>query len=126
MHTCEKTYVKFPRNAHGYLAVRDRFNLAQRKFDKTLKKTKRSYERSKVFELEQANIDNPTEFWKSIARMGPKRSSKIPMEVEGENGEVISEPDEVLLKWKTDFASLFASADSLSESQQDFCRANQT
>lgn len=31
MHLCEKCNVKFQKNAHGYRAMKDRFNLAQKK-----------------------------------------------------------------------------------------------
>ena len=59
MHTAEKSFLKFPRNAHGYVAVKDHFNTLQKKFDKELKRVKRSYERSQVYNLEKANTENP-------------------------------------------------------------------
>ena len=48
MHTAEKTFVKFPRNAHGYIAVKDRFNAFQKKFDKELKRVKRSTRKTQL------------------------------------------------------------------------------
>ena len=71
-----------------------------------MKRSKRSYERSKVHELEKANTENPTDFWQTIARLGPKKSSKIPWEVEFENGEITCNKEEVLKKWKNDFEGL--------------------
>ena len=73
-----------------------------------------------MFKLEQANIDNPTEFWKSIAKLGPKTESGIPMEVKRDDGSVSDDLNEVLERWKSDFASLFASSDSYMEEQQAF------
>ena len=62
-HEAEKAFVKTPKNTHGYIAIRDRFHYDQKAFDKEIKRSKRSYEHTKVFNIEVANTENPTEFW---------------------------------------------------------------
>ncbi len=101
------------------MAVKDCFSYTQRRFDKELKKIKRTHERSQVFKLEQANIENPIEFWKSIAKLG-KKTAKIPMEIEREDGTICDDLNEVLNKWKEDFASLFTSSESYNQEQRQF------
>ena len=105
--------------------VKERFNLAKRQFDKTLKKVKRSYERSKVFELEQANIENPLEFRKSIAKLGPTKQHTIPMTVEDEYGNISCDVDGVFERWKNDFASLFATEENLSNEKKNLLQTSE-
>ena len=90
-HTAEKCFVKCNRNDMGYRAIKARFQMAQRQFDKELRKQKMSFERCKVYNLEKANVENPNEFWKLIASMGPKKSSGIPWEVDYDDGTTSSD-----------------------------------
>ncbi len=86
--------------------MRFSFNNRRRSFDRTLRKATRSYERKRVYELEKANMNNPTEFWHTITNLGPKKKTKIPWEVLTEDGSVLYETDEVLDDWKHEFENL--------------------
>ena len=105
-HDTEKSFLKCDKNDMGYRAVKTRFLTSQKAFDKELKKKKRSHERSKVYDLEKANLDNPNEFWNLIAKMGPKKKSGIPWEVDLEDGTTSSDKDTVMEKWRSDFEGL--------------------
>ncbi len=105
-HVAEKTFIKTPKTDHGYLAIKSRFLHLQRHLDKEIKKAKRSHERSKIYQLEETNLSNPTEFWRQISKLGPKRDSKIPWEVDGPDGNIITDKNIVLNTWKQDFAGL--------------------
>ena len=50
-HEAEKSFVKAQRHVPGYNAIKGRFVYCQKVFDRELKRTKRSYERTKVFRL---------------------------------------------------------------------------
>ena len=72
-HQAEKSYLKCKRSDMGCSAIKRRFLLSQKKFDKELKTEKRSHERSKVYDLEKANVGNPNEFWNLMAKLGPEK-----------------------------------------------------
>ena len=90
----------------GYKDAFTEFKSAQRQFDKVLRQKKRSYERSRVHMLEKANTDNPTEFWRCISNMGPKKGNSIPGEVLLEDGTSSFDKDIILNKWMSDFRDL--------------------
>ena len=75
MSAAERCYTKCKhinsRNKHLY----QEFISKRKTFDKLLRRTERSYNRNKAIEIENINISNPTEFWKQIKALGPKRSS---------------------------------------------------
>ena len=81
---------------------------------------KRQYNRAKCFEIEEVNTSDPTAFWDCIKGLGPKRKSKIPWECYAENGDIISDTDSVLRKWKDDFLSLYTVDSQASEEQSAF------
>ena len=58
--------------------------------------------------LKECSADR-TNFWKSFGKIGVGQSkrNKVPLEVILDNGEVSSNLNDVLLKWKRDFSSLF-------------------
>ena len=61
-HNVEKSFVKCDTHDVMYKTLKERFLMSQRKFGKLLKNKKRSHERSNVYDLEQANVNNPNEF----------------------------------------------------------------
>ena len=65
----------------------------------------------KLLEIESINTTNPTEFWKQISSLGPKRPHKIPLQVYDEDspvpGNKTSEVGKVLQSWKSDFQGLY-------------------
>ena len=58
-------------------------------------------------QIEKLRTDNPTEFWRHIKRLGPKNKSKIPLEIEDEDGNITTEVSSVLDKWKNDLKKMF-------------------
>ena len=84
------------RSLRSYL--RSDFLTKQKQFDKLLRQTERRYNRQKAFDIEQINTKNPTEFWRQINDLGPKKSQKIPMEVyDSTNSNKLFETEEVQL-----------------------------
>ena len=76
-------------------------------FNKRLRQLERSYNRSKTIEIEQICTKNPKEFWEQIKKLGPRKSSSIPMKVKLNDDSVTSEPSHVLETWKTAFDGLY-------------------
>ena len=111
MSTAEKSYSKCKhinsRNNH----MHQEFISKRKAFNKLLRRTERSYNRKKALEIESINTTNPTEFWKQIKSLGPKRSTLIPMEVYDENGpqggNKVSNESYVLDRWKQEFFNLY-------------------
>ena len=87
------------------------FRSKQKLFNRLLRRTERSFYRKKAIDIETINTTNPTEFWKQIKALGPKRSSTIPMKVYDENGpeggNTIPDENYVMNKWKEEFYSLY-------------------
>ncbi|VDI31988.1 Hypothetical predicted protein [Mytilus galloprovincialis] len=77
-------------------------------FDKAVQKAKRQYWYSMQEELSNS-CGNPKEFWRKIGKIGvgSERQNYIPMEVKLDNGQISSDKDEVLNKWKCDFSNMF-------------------
>ena len=89
-HEAEKYYLSL-QNGHVELSLaRTKFIEAQNEFNKTLKKCKRSHQRKQVYDIEEANVNDPIEFWNSIARLGPRKASGIPWEIIDENGSLVT------------------------------------
>ena len=76
-------------------------------FDKLLRSTERKYNRQKAYQIEQINTSNPTEFWKQISSLGPKKNTEIPLKVYNANGDIVNEHNTVLESWKNDFSGLY-------------------
>ena len=72
-------------------------------FDKKIQKCRRSHKRKEVYDLEKSNTSNPTEFWRSISRLGPRKKKNIPLEILLEDGTMVMDHEEVLCKWSHDF-----------------------
>ena len=77
-HEAERVYEKANKDEYGNIAPKSRSEFLYRKFDKLVKKAKRSHERSKVYNLEKANSEDPIAFWRTIQQLGPKKLSNIP------------------------------------------------
>ena len=104
-HEAEKQMLGCRKYKASYQNLRESFLLAQKNFDKLLRKKCRSYER-RVHHLEKVNENDPVEFWRCISRMGPKASKQVPWEVLDEEGNSIFDEAYVLNKWKCDFQDL--------------------
>ena len=104
---CKKREFKMGRGSNRKATLWQNFKVAQGEFDKKFRFYKRKYHRDIMHEIEQLNTSNPKEFWSKIKSIGPKRKSRIPFEILGEDGEIITDTNQILQKWKSDFHSLF-------------------
>ncbi len=129
-HRAEKAYLHATRRHKDFDTLKRNFLVKQKAFDKMLKKKKRSFERSEVYSLEKANINDPVAFWRHITSLGPRSSNKIPMEVYDEEGNVVTDTEAVLDRWKGDFEGLLqAPADRTPEQcqfEKDIIQSNRS
>ena len=107
MASAEKAYINCKHSHAQNKKLHQVFILKRKSFDKLLRRTERTYYRKKAIDIEMINTSNPNDFWKQINALGPKRSSKIPMEVYDENGFTIRDENFVFEKWKNEFYSLY-------------------
>ena len=89
--------------------LRSDFLGKQKDFDKLLRQTERIYNRQKAMEIETINTSNPTEFWRQINSLGPRKSAKIPMEVysPSDHSKKVCDSQSVLDTWRHDFEGLY-------------------
>ena len=117
MVDAEKSYTRSKHNSELSRNLRKEFISKRKIFDKLLRNTERKYYRDKALEIEAINTSNPTEFWKYVNSLGPKRKSNIPMQVydEGDSNNPIKINDQqaVLNKWKDDFHDLYNIPDNI-------------
>ncbi len=118
----EKVFVNMRKDDPRYDFVTREFRQKRRAFEKKLRSEKRSYLRRQVYDLEKANTSNPSEFWRTIENLGPKKKRKIPTEVLLEDGSVSDIFDDVLSKWRRDFQELLTPPIPNSAEQQEFSR----
>ena len=95
-----------------------------------MRNTERNYYRNKALEIEQINTTNPTEFWKYVNSLGPKRKSNIPMEVYEANGPEgftkVSDREVVMDTWRNDFYSLYNLPDDMNSNFDNTFYSNVT
>ena len=72
--------------------------------------------------MEKANTNNPSEFWRTIENLGPKKKNKIPWEVLCDDGSVNCDVNDVLNCWKHDFENLLKAPPPENEEQLNFIR----
>ena len=61
---------------------------ARNRFDKQLRQSERVYRAAQAFEIEDMSCNNPTEFWRKIQNLGPRKDNSIPIEIV-DNGNII-------------------------------------
>ena len=96
-----KDYSKQKTNKH-----RETFKSAQQLFDKTLRKKSRQYNYQKINSIEGACLKNPKEFWGNIKKLGPNKSTNIPLKIRTSDDEETTNIDAVLNGWQSDFSNL--------------------
>ena len=109
MHKAEAIHSHSCKDDSRFVSEQKRkdFKSKQKTFDKTLKKKKVAHSRGSLLEIEQCNVNNPTAFWEHIKKLGPSpKRSEIPWEIEVD-GQVRTDPELVLNKWKEAFESLY-------------------
>ena len=106
MCQAEKSFCKFRGQIYVKEALRNDFICKRKIFDKMLKVAERSYHREIVNNIEETCTNNPREFWKFIKKLGPRNSTKIPLAVYDSDGQLNTDINYVLNKWRTDFSDL--------------------
>ena len=111
MATLEKSFRKGVPGTLQSRRLREDFIHKRKLFDKLLRSTERKYNRQQALEIEQINTRNPTEFWKHISSLGPKKKTDIPMKVYTNddpcNRDITDDRLQVLDQWKKDFHNLY-------------------
>ena len=87
--------------------LRNDFKTARNIFDKCLRSAERKYRRSLAIDVEHVSTENPKAFWDHIKNLGPKRKDSIPMEVYGDDENVVSDENFVFQKWSNEFENLY-------------------
>ncbi|CAG2195952.1 unnamed protein product [Mytilus edulis] len=97
----------------GKSKLRTRFMQSRKDFDKLNRKAKRNYQLEQQNKLQKLGEQNSSEFWKSIGKLGlaNDRKSRQTFQIRSETGEITSDIDSVLEKWKIDYEKLYNSAD---------------
>lgn len=70
-------------------------------------KTKRQYHRQQQNELLDFQTSNPFKFWQRIRNLGPRKAQNIPLETTDNDGNILTDTNTVLSKWRTDFMTLY-------------------
>ena len=87
--------------------LKEEFITARKVFDKAVLNCKRNYWRERQQEIQEAS-GNTHNFWRMVNSMGVgnERRKEIPMEIVGENGDLVRDKNAVLERWKSDFQKL--------------------
>ncbi|CAC5409793.1 unnamed protein product [Mytilus coruscus] len=91
---------------------------SRKDFDKLNRRAKRNYQLEQLNRLQKLFA----QFWKSIGKLGlaNDRKSRQTYQIRSETGEIISDIDSVLEKWKIDYKKLYNSADINGTNDDDF------
>lgn len=106
----EREYLKYVGPRRIKVTMKNDYIVKQRKFDTEVKRSKRKYRHNKHIEIETLQTDNPRKFWKHIKQLGPNKTTGIPMVVTDDNGNPVTDTNDVLKRWETEFQSLFNKA----------------
>ena len=107
MSESEKVYTKYCGPKHIKESLKKTFVHKRNIFDKNLRKTERLYNRNVLTEIDDVCTSDPREFWNYISKLGPRKSNSVPMKVYDTDGQVITDTERVLNKWKEDFQALY-------------------
>ncbi len=105
-HEKEVLYVRYRGTRHVKQSLRQAFTIARNKFDKLLRQRKRAYQRGLLIDIETCDTKDPRKFWNYIQKLGPRKKNSIPWEVYDEFGNICSDRETVLKKWKTEYCHL--------------------
>ena len=78
-----------------------------------LRRKEHSFNKSQIDKLEQININNPTNFWKHIRKLGPRKEADIPFAVRTEDRVITNEESIVLKAWENEISNLFHRPDEV-------------
>ena len=122
MKSAEHNYLKSKRKGNQSRELRNVFKHKQDIFDKTIKRTKRNFQRSKSLLLEEVNSSDPNAFWNYIKELGPKKKKNIPWECYTESGELSCDKSDILDNWKNEFEKLYNPSSGESSPFMDFIK----
>ncbi|VDI40881.1 Hypothetical predicted protein [Mytilus galloprovincialis] len=120
MRLKEKQFLSFKGRSSTRRRFREEFQHAQKSFDRKLRQCERHYRQSFCLEIDNMVTSNPNDFWDKIKKLGPRKVQNIPMEVYGPNGEILTDDDSVLNRWKTDFHNIYNMDNSTAEFNDNF------
>ena len=83
------------------------YTSARNSFDKALKQSERANRKLQAIEIEDMSTTNPTEFWRKIQHLGPRRDRNITIVVLDEDGSISTAVNTVFERWKHDFYNLY-------------------
>ena len=81
MREKEKCYLKCTGSNRAKLNLHKEFKLLRYNFDKSLRQKERIYNINTIAEIDHFKGNNPTEFWKLVNNLVPKRNKNIPCKV---------------------------------------------
>lgn len=84
-----------------------KFKSDQRLFDRTYRKTERSFKLEQLIEIDESCTSDHKKFWELLQKLGPKRQSQIPIEIVDNEGKISNNINDVLNKWRSDYETLF-------------------
>ena len=116
----EKNYIKVCKSNGSRNNLKRVFIDKRKMFDKTLRRTERSYRKNMLIEIDNVCTKDPREFWNHINKLGPRVNTNIPMKVYDVNGVLNSDFKTVLDKWKDDFKSLYDCSDNIHSFNREF------
>ena len=73
MREKEKRYLKCTGSNRAKLNLHKEFKLSRYNFEKSLRQKDRIYNRNKIAEIAHFKGNNPTEFWKLVNNLVPKK-----------------------------------------------------
>ncbi len=103
----ESDYLKFRGPYHVKKLLKTRFSDASKLFHRALRRAERDYNKMQQNRIESVCTDDPKKFWAYIKKLGPKSKNLIPQEVYNEDGEIITDLNFVLNKWKEEYYKLY-------------------
>ncbi len=103
----EKEFLRFRGHNHIKQHLRTRFNNSSSIFHRELRKAERAHNRTVRNEIESVCTENPKQFWSYIKKLGPRYTPDIPQEVYDDDGNIKTDIDSVLTKWKTEYEKLY-------------------
>ena len=109
----EKDFLNYRGTNHVKRFLRNLFTESSKIFHRALRKAERTYNKTTQNKIESICTDNPRQFWQYIKKLGPKYTPDIPQEVYDDDGNIITDIDSVLSKWKRDYENLYKSDQNL-------------
>ena len=107
MSESEKQFVRYKAGCRTTKTqLHDIYKLAQRTFDKELRKCARCYNGTVVANIANLALSNHKKFWASLKRLGPRPDASIPLKVMTNDGYKTDRAD-VLYEWKNAFQYLY-------------------